>query len=627
MKMEKRALLAFVASILLFLAYDALYLSPRVDRQRRERAAELERQALLRGDTLSVPEGGEPIAPGQIGAGEAVEQAELDRELPGEQTPPPGIAGEAETLADLPTAAEAVEFKVVSSLYEITLTTAGADIVSVRLLEYETGDEPIELILQDADWTYAKPLNVSLDGRTASQSLSGVSFAAYRDGVGDAIFNGSTVTVNPSRDKTEIVFRAAQNGNGVIERYYRFYPDRYDFDAGVRFETSAFPSVAGVSWGMGPGLRSTEANVQDDQQNFKASIKLGEDIHRLKPGNFGEENKRDFSGTLSWAALQTKYFTAVMIPPEPSRATVTISGNKPDYRVSTRITLPAVERQGRVDNSIRVYMGPLDYKILGAMDVGLEKNIEMGWKLIRPVSWVVLWSLTWTHKFIPNYGLVIIIISVLTKILFFRLTHKSFKSMKDLQELQPKIQALKDKYGDDRQKLSQETMKLYKEAGVNPLGGCLPLLLQMPVFIALFNVLRFTIELRQAPFVGWINDLSQQDVLFTLPMSLPLIGNAFSLLPILMGASMFVQTKIGGSLTGTPQAQTTPKGFNTMLPIVFTFLFYKMPSGLVIYWIVNTVLSIGQQYYIHKEPNETKEKQDAAKPKTVQKRRTKSKGR
>jgi YidC/Oxa1 family membrane protein insertase len=220
---------------------------------------------------------------------------------------------------------------------------------------------------------------------------------------------------------------------------------------------------------------------------------------------------------------------------------------------------------------------------------------------------------------------VIIIISVLTKVLFFRLTHKSFKSMKDLQELQPKIQALKEKFGDDRQKLSQETMKLYKEAGVNPLGGCLPLLLQMPVFIALFNVLRYTIELRQAPFFGWINDLSQQDVLFTLPMSLPLIGNAFSLLPILMGASMFVQTKIGGSLTGTPQAQTTPKGFNTMLPIVFTFLFYKMPSGLVIYWIVNTVLSVGQQYYIHREPTEPKE--EAAKPKTVQKRRMKSKGR
>jgi YidC/Oxa1 family membrane protein insertase len=127
----------------------------------------------------------------------------------------------------------------------------------------------------------------------------------------------------------------------------------------------------------------------------------------------------------------------------------------------------------------------------------------------------------------------------------------------------------------------------------------MPMLLQMPVFVALFNVFRYTIELRGAPFVGWINDLSQQDVLFHLPFTLPLIGGAFSLLPIIMGGAMFAQSKLGGSPTG--QTSTAiPPGFNTMLPIVFTVLFYKMPSGLVIYWIINTVMSVAQQYYIHK---------------------------
>jgi YidC/Oxa1 family membrane protein insertase len=172
--------------------------------------------------------------------------------------------------------------------------------------------------------------------------------------------------------------------------------------------------------------------------------------------------------------------------------------------------------------------------------------------------------------------------------------------MRDMQALQPRIQALKEKYKEDRQKLSQETMKLYKEAGVNPLGGCLPMLLQMPVFIALFNVLRNTIELRQAPFLGWINDLSQQDVLARLPMSLPLIGDAVSVLPILMGASMLMQSKIGGSIAGPESSPSQSKAFQYMLPVVFTVLFYRMPSGLVVYWIVNTVLSIGQQYYINK---------------------------
>jgi len=249
---------------------------------------------------------------------------------------------------------------------------------------------------------------------------------------------------------------------------------------------------------------------------------------------------------------------------------------------------------------MHVYLGPMSFDTVKALGVGLEKTIEMGMKFIRPVSGVVLWSLKALHRFIPNYGWVIVVISLLTKILFYRLTHKSFKSMKEMQDLQPRLQALKEKYGDDRKRVSEETMKLYKEAGVNPVGGCLPMLLQMPVFIALFNVLQYTIELRGAPFVGWITDLSQQDVLFKLPISLPLIGDNFSLLPIIMGGAMFAQSKLGGSPTGQ-SSSAVPPGFNTLLPVVFTVLFYKMPSGLVIYWIINTVMSVAQQYYIVKD--------------------------
>jgi len=621
MKMEKRALMAFVASILLFLAYDYFYLAPKVKEQRFQRAIEIQQQQQA-ADSLAAILGTEaretepPRDAGELGG---TRQETLE------------MAGEPEPISDVPeyATADAAVFTVVSSLYEITLSTAGAELVSVRLVEFETDGLPVELIAHDTDWTHARALNVSLEGSSALLSLAGVSFGAYLGGVGEPLLNGAKVTVNPSRESTEVVFRTSQNGNGTIERYYRFYPGRYDFDTGVRFAAAAFPAATGIWWGMGPGLRSTEANVQDDQQSFRGSIKLGEDIHRLKPSDFGKKSKEEFAGTLSWTSLQTKYFMAALIPPEPTRATAIMSGYKAEQRVSNRFRVPAVERRGQVESWVKVYMGPLDYKILKGLDVGLQDNIEMGWSLLRPVSWLVLWCLTWTHKFIPNYGLVIIIISVLTKVLFYRLTHKSFKSMKDLQDLQPRIQALKDKLGDNKQKLSQETMKLYKEAGVNPLGGCLPMVLQMPVFIALFQVLRHTIELRQAPFFGWITDLSQQDVLFTLPATLPVIGNAFSLLPLLMGASMLAQTKIGGSITGTPAAQTTPKGFNTMLPIVFTFLFYKMPSGLVVYWIVNTVLSVAQQYYIHREPKQeddgTPTAAGAKKP--VQKRRIKSKGR
>jgi len=217
----------------------------------------------------------------------------------------------------------------------------------------------------------------------------------------------------------------------------------------------------------------------------------------------------------------------------------------------------------------------------------------MGWSVIRPISRITLAFMLFLHRFIPNYGLVILVISLLTKLLFYRLTNKSLKSMKDMQKIQGQVSALREKYKNDAQKLQKETMALYKKEGVNPMGGCLPMLLQMPVFIALYSVLRSTIELRQAPFVWWINDLSQPDVLANLPFSIPFLGTTLSLLPLLMGVSMYVQQKMS---TADPRQ----KAMTVMMPVLFTFFFYRLPSGLVFYWLVNNVLSIGQQWFVHR---------------------------
>jgi YidC/Oxa1 family membrane protein insertase len=255
-----------------------------------------------------------------------------------------------------------------------------------------------------------------------------------------------------------------------------------------------------------------------------------------------------------------------------------------------------------VRDSYVLYLGPLDIKALEEYGVGLEKTIDLG--RLRFFSKFILRLLIWMKGFIPNYGLVIIILSILTKVLFYRLTHKSFKSMKDMQRLQPRLKELQEKYKDDRNRLNQETMKLYKEAGVNPLGGCLPLLFQMPVFIALFSVLRNTIELRHAPFMLWINDLSSPDVLFDFGVNLPILGSEFHLMPLLMGAAMFLQSKMsGGSPTGEAATGTASqqKMMQTMMPIVFTFIFYNMPSGLVLYWFINNIFSIIQQYWVHRQ--------------------------
>jgi YidC/Oxa1 family membrane protein insertase len=368
---------------------------------------------------------------------------------------------------------------------------------------------------------------------------------------------------------------------------------------------------------MGPGPASTENNVKDDQ--MRRDGVAGEEFHRKRPADFGRSNVETFNGTPNWATLQTKY-SAAIYPPQPLRADVEMAGIKQEHRISQKVSVPATVARGDVASEMRVYFGPLNFKLLEGLGVGMEKNVEFGWKFIRPVSVAVLWCMNALHRVIPNYGWVIIIISTLTKVLFYRLTHKSFTSMKEMQDLQPRLAALKEKFGSDRRRLSEETMKLYKEAGVNPMGGCLPMLLQMPVFIALFNVLSHAVELRGAPWIGWITDLSQQDILFKLPITLPLVGDNFSLLPLLMGGAMFAQSKLGGSPTGQP-GNPMPPGFNTVLPIVFTFLFYKMPSGLVIYWIINTTLSVAQQYYIARESKKRKLIVVADVPTTGKKRR------
>lgn len=608
MSMERRALLAFVASMLLFLAYDALYLSPRMKKQEEARRARMEQLAADSLAARSAREGGMELAPDTATTAPPAQpatqpaqpaRAEVDSGATFEIGLPRGDREAAKT------------FTVVNDLYEITLSSAGGEIVSTRLPGYETEGQPVELFPQDPDWTDERVLSLSLRGENSVLDLNDVDFDAFQGESPTPLADGSRVAVDTRRGYTDIVFRAETPDGQTIERSYRFYANRYDFDAGVRLARLAYPAIVGVAWGFGPGMTATEANVDDDQRNFKASIQLGEEFHRISPSHFSNESTESYAGTLNFASLQTKYFLSAIVPPEPTRAEIVVTGDKAQHRISQKITLPVAANQAEVSQSVRVYMGPLEYRALQAVGGGLDKTIEMGWRWMRPVAWIVLKSMVWMYRFIPNYGWVIIIISVLTKVLFYRLTHKSFKSMKEMQALQPKLAAIKEKYGDDRQRVSQETMKLYKEAGVNPLGGCLPMLLQMPVFVALFNVLKYTIEVRGAHWIGWITDLSQQDVLFQMPFSLPFIGNAFSLLPILMGAAMFLQSKLGGSPTGgTSMAQ--PAGMQTMLPIVFTVMFYRMPSGLVIYWIVNTVLSVAQQYYIHRDSASDTHEQPAA---------------
>jgi YidC/Oxa1 family membrane protein insertase len=248
-----------------------------------------------------------------------------------------------------------------------------------------------------------------------------------------------------------------------------------------------------------------------------------------------------------------------------------------------------------------VFAGPQDYTRVSSLGIGLERAIYLGYPWVRPLSVIMLRALVWVYRYIPNYGVVIILFSILTKLLFYRLTHKSFTEMKRMQDVQPKLNALKEKFGDDKEALAKAQMELYKKEGVNPLGSCLPMILQMPVFFALFQVLRTTIELRGAPFMLWITDLSQPDTIAAIA------GFPIHVLPLLMGLAMLAQQRF----TTTDPSQA---GIGKMMPILFTALFYSFSSGLVVYWLVNTILSVGQQYYIHRGPAASDVSTDAAAP-------------
>ncbi|MEK7268166.1 MAG: YidC/Oxa1 family insertase periplasmic-domain containing protein, partial [Nitrospirota bacterium] len=245
------------------------------------------------------------------------------------------------------------------------------------------------------------------------------------------------------------------------------------------------------------------------------------------------------------------------------------------------------------DVSLQLYAGPKEFNTLKSLNVGLEDTIDFGWfiygswDIVKAVAKPLFYVLRFLYDYTHNYGLAIILLTVGIKLLFVPLQYKSYKSMKDMQVVQPKVVALQAKCKDDRERLNRELIKLYRDHKVNPVGGCLPMLLQMPVFVALFNILYMTIDLRQAPFVLWITDLSVQD--------------PYYVLPVIMGASMVLQQKIMPTTMDPTQAKIM-----LLLPAFLTLLFLTFPSGLVLYWLTNNVLTIAQQFitdrYIFKKP-------------------------
>ena len=382
-------------------------------------------------------------------------------------------------------------------------------------------------------------------------------------------------------DKGTLKFTCVSPEGLTFVKTFTFKGDSYGFDLAVQVTNHTGQALDGqLNLDLSENFAGEEA-TRFHFLGFNGSI--NNKLEDIKSG--GLKEPKTFTGKVEWAGLDEGYFLTAMIP-ESAKSWVTLSEPpKAPMVASLRTPVETLAAGQAAQFSYVLYFGPKNLNDLKPL--GLERAVNFGWFdfLGKPL----LTFLNWLDRYSFNYGWAIIILTILLRIVFWYPNHKSYKSMKDMQKLQPKVAKLREKYKDDKETMNKELMALYRTFKVNPMAGCLPMVMQLPVFIALYNVLGYAIELRHASFIPtlpftnivWLADLSAKD---------PLL-----ITPIIMGATMFLQQKMTPSAGDPTQAKMM-----MFLPLIFTFMFLNFASGLVVYWLVNNVLSIAQQYYTNK---------------------------
>jgi YidC/Oxa1 family membrane protein insertase len=378
--------------------------------------------------------------------------------------------------------------------------------------------------------------------------------------------------------KATLVFQGQTSSGAVITKSFAFsgsaYPIQLEISVKVADGTAAIPELLLTD--------KSDHSVPNPDAPFEGFIALVDGKIRREPPAEAVKGL-EISGDVSWAGFGHTYFFFALLPENGAQHKVSLRQDGP--ALTGAISGPAAS------DRYTLFIGPKELDTLRALGRGFERSIDFGY--FGFISIPFLYVLHFFNRFTGSYGLDIILLTVLIKVLMAPLTHKSFVSMKQMQKLQPQMERLKEKYANDKEKLNKEIMELYRRNGVNPLGGCLPMVLQFPVFIGLYNALSTPIELRHAPFL-WIKDLSRPDW-----ESLPFTFGGWQLgipvLTIFMGASMFVQQWM------TPSAgDPNQRKMMMLMPLLFTFMFVSFPAGLTVYWLINNVLSIGQQYWINR---------------------------
>lgn len=486
-----------------------------------------------------------------------------------------------QSVSPAPVVAHGKLIDVKTNNLQVKIDTLGGNIIEANLLDYKKNqgsNAPIVLLTDDPKNRYVAESGLlsALGPDSASQLPT---------------YHADQTTYEMTPDQKELSVQLHWQQNGIkVTKTFTFKAGSYNI--GVAYQVN---NQTGTPWSGRLFTQLLRTNAPPDSSlssmiatYFGAAISSPSD--RYQKITFKDMQEKPLAQTIQggWAAMVQHYFVGAWVPPNNQPfdyySKVTPNNLHVIGMVGPEMTVPA---NGQATVSAGLYLGPAIAKNLEQAAPSLKLTIDYGWFWF--IADIIFWMMEEIYKLVGNWGLAIILVTVIIKAMFYYLSAKSYRSMSALKRLQPRIEMLKGQFGDDKQKLTQATLELYRQEKVNPMSGCLPILVQIPVFIALYWVLVESVQFRQAPFYFWIHDLSQRD--------------PYYVLPILMGISMFLQQRLNPPPPDPMQAKMM-----MLMPVIFTALFFNFPSGLMLYWIVNNTLSFLQQWYIMKNYHPDKEK-------------------
>ncbi len=487
----------------------------------------------------------------------------FDQIAPTNPASPPTVAA--------PTPADRL-IQVNTDVYKLWIDKKGGNIVKAQLKKYpQKMDTPLEgyRLLEESKERYY----------VAQSGLINPKGPDNQDA--QAVYNSSQAVYNLDKDQKQLnVDLTWKNEDGIdIIKTFVFHPNSYliNVDYKVNNPTDV-PFKAKLYGQLKRAYAGKTSSGMIGVQMYQGGAVYTPD-KPFKKISFEKMNEEPFSQNIKggWAAFLEHYFLSAWVPDQTKNNqyyTKSYPNNQYAIGTLTDMVVPA-KQQGSVGG--RFFIGPEITDVLKTVHPGLELTVDYG--ILWPISQVIFTVLKYIHHFVANWGVAVILVTLFIKVLFYKLSASSYRSMGNVKRVQPQLEVIKARCGDDKQKMSKEVMALYRKEKVNPLGGCLPMLVQIPVFIALYYVLLESVELRQAPFILWIQDLSSKD--------------PYYILPIIMGATMLLQQKLNPTPVDPVQAKVM-----LFVPVVFTMMFLSFPAGLVLYWVVNNILSMAQQSLI-----------------------------